>query len=74
MSSSRGKKATIPTSKKRKGTSSSPGPTTEVRHPFLRLVRHLSILEFGTALGLYMKEFKEENDLDTLNRHIHRSR
>ncbi|PPS08566.1 hypothetical protein GOBAR_AA12079 [Gossypium barbadense] len=38
-----------------------------------RLVRQLSVLELGTALGLYSKEFKEENDLDTLNRHIHRS-
>ncbi|KAK5802833.1 hypothetical protein PVK06_030458 [Gossypium arboreum] len=38
-----------------------------------RLVRQFSILEFGTALGLYTDEFKEENDLDTLNRHIHHS-
>ncbi|KAK5836569.1 hypothetical protein PVK06_012361 [Gossypium arboreum] len=38
-----------------------------------KLVRQLSILEFGTALGLYTEEFKEENDLDTLNCHIHRS-
>ncbi|PPR88610.1 hypothetical protein GOBAR_AA32077 [Gossypium barbadense] len=36
MSSSRGKKATVPTSKKRKGKSSSLGPIVEVRHPFLR--------------------------------------
>ncbi|KAK5842506.1 hypothetical protein PVK06_004873 [Gossypium arboreum] len=162
MSSSRGKKPTVPTSKK-KGASSSSGPTAKVRHPFLRfpigpqeelfqilrarplitgrcidwaaveqaqladaiwallttdrwelffrivepmyleltmelcstfhlqtlmtnyddpgtvqfhlgrLVRQLSILEFGTTLGLYMEEFMEENDLDTLNHHIHRS-
>ncbi|PPR88168.1 hypothetical protein GOBAR_AA32523 [Gossypium barbadense] len=37
------------------------------------LVRQLSIPEFGTALGLYTEEFKEENNLDALNRHIHRS-
>ncbi|PPS08698.1 hypothetical protein GOBAR_AA11946 [Gossypium barbadense] len=37
------------------------------------LVRQLSVLEFGTALGLYTEEFKEENDLHALNRHIHRS-
>ncbi|KAK5841696.1 hypothetical protein PVK06_004018 [Gossypium arboreum] len=37
------------------------------------LVRQLSVLEFGTALGLYTEEFKEENDLDTLNRYIHHS-
>ncbi|PPS06467.1 hypothetical protein GOBAR_AA14183 [Gossypium barbadense] len=33
----------------------------------------LSILKFGTALGLYTEEFKEENGLHALNRHIHRS-
>ncbi|PPS15232.1 hypothetical protein GOBAR_AA05348 [Gossypium barbadense] len=38
-----------------------------------RLVCQLSVPEFGTALGLYMVEFKEENDIDTLNRHIHHS-
>ncbi|PPS13461.1 hypothetical protein GOBAR_AA07116 [Gossypium barbadense] len=38
-----------------------------------RLVRQLSIPKFGTTLGLYTEEFKEENDLDTLNCHIHRS-
>ncbi|PPR86041.1 hypothetical protein GOBAR_AA34649 [Gossypium barbadense] len=37
------------------------------------LVCRLSVPEFGTALGLYMEEFKEENDLHALNRHIHRS-
>ncbi|KAK5835910.1 hypothetical protein PVK06_011625 [Gossypium arboreum] len=36
MSSSCGKKIVVPTSKKRKGTSSSLGPTTEIRHPFLQ--------------------------------------
>ncbi|KAK5825931.1 hypothetical protein PVK06_020816 [Gossypium arboreum] len=35
------------------------------------LVRQLSVPEFGKALGLYMGEFKEENDLHALNRHIH---
>ncbi|KAK5842250.1 hypothetical protein PVK06_004586 [Gossypium arboreum] len=36
MSSSRGKKAAVPASKKRKEASSSSGPTAEVHHPFLR--------------------------------------
>ncbi|PPS09830.1 hypothetical protein GOBAR_AA10814 [Gossypium barbadense] len=33
----------------------------------------LSFPEFGTALGLYTEDFKEKNDLDALNRHIHHS-
>ncbi|PPS13928.1 hypothetical protein GOBAR_AA06650 [Gossypium barbadense] len=37
------------------------------------LVCQLSVLEFRTALGLYTEEFMEENNLDTLNRHIHHS-
>ncbi|PPR87912.1 hypothetical protein GOBAR_AA32778 [Gossypium barbadense] len=37
------------------------------------LIRQLSVPEFGTALGLYTEEFKEENNLHALNRHIHRS-
>ncbi|PPR85576.1 hypothetical protein GOBAR_AA35118 [Gossypium barbadense] len=36
MSSSCGKKATVPTSKKRKGASSSSGPTAKICHPFLQ--------------------------------------
>ena len=36
-----------------------------------RLVRQLSVPEFGMALGLYTEEFKEDNDLDALTRHIH---
>ncbi|PPR93784.1 hypothetical protein GOBAR_AA26888 [Gossypium barbadense] len=36
MSTSRGKKTTVPTSKKRNGTTSSSGPTTEICHPFLQ--------------------------------------
>ncbi|PPR94738.1 hypothetical protein GOBAR_AA25927 [Gossypium barbadense] len=36
MSFSHGKKAVVPASKKRKGASSSSGPTAKVRHPFLR--------------------------------------
>ncbi|PPS11864.1 hypothetical protein GOBAR_AA08779 [Gossypium barbadense] len=36
MSSSHGKKAIVPASKKKKGASSSSGPTGKVRHPFLR--------------------------------------
>ncbi|PPR90897.1 hypothetical protein GOBAR_AA29785 [Gossypium barbadense] len=163
MSSLRGKKATIPASKKSKGESSSSGPTAKIRHPFLQfpigpqkelfqilwaqhlivgrcidwatveqvqladairallttdpweiffgiieptylkltmelcstfhlqtvmtnyddpgtvqfclggLVCQLSVPEFNTALGLYTEEFKEENDLHALNRHIHHS-
>ncbi|PPR95952.1 hypothetical protein GOBAR_AA24718 [Gossypium barbadense] len=162
ISSSRENKTVVPVSKKRKGASSSSGPTAEICHPFLQfpiraqeqlfqilrarpliaghyidwaaveqvqlsdairalltidpweiffgiieptylelmvelcstfhlqtvmtnyndlgtvqfhlggLVRKLSVPEFGTTLGLYTEEFKEENDLDTLNRHIHR--
>ena len=37
------------------------------------LVCQLSVPEFGTGLGLYTEEFKEENDLHALNRHIHHS-
>ncbi|PPS13459.1 hypothetical protein GOBAR_AA07114 [Gossypium barbadense] len=37
------------------------------------LVRQLSVPEFGTTLGLYTEEFKEDNDLHDLNRHIHHS-
>ncbi|PPR94675.1 hypothetical protein GOBAR_AA25997 [Gossypium barbadense] len=163
MLSSRGKKAVVPATKKRKGASSSLGSTAKVRHLFLRfpikpqeelfqilrarplivghyinwaaieqvqladaiqallttdpwelffgiieltyleltmelcstfhlqtvmtnyddpstiqfrlggLICQLSVLEFDTTLGLYMEEFKEENDLHALNRHIHRS-
>ncbi|KAK5771676.1 hypothetical protein PVK06_047912 [Gossypium arboreum] len=36
MSSSRGKKAAVPASKKLKGASSSAGPTAKIRHPFLQ--------------------------------------
>ncbi|PPR98656.1 hypothetical protein GOBAR_AA22013 [Gossypium barbadense] len=37
------------------------------------LVRQLSVPEFDIALGLYIEEFIDENDLDTLRRHIHYS-
>ncbi|PPR90433.1 hypothetical protein GOBAR_AA30251 [Gossypium barbadense] len=37
------------------------------------IVYQLSVPEFGTALGLYTKKFIEENELHTLNRHIHHS-
>ena len=36
MSTSRGKKTAVPASKKRKGATSSLGPTAEIRHPFLQ--------------------------------------
>ncbi|KAK5835911.1 hypothetical protein PVK06_011626 [Gossypium arboreum] len=36
MSSSREKKIAVPISKKRKGASSSAGPTAKIRHPFLQ--------------------------------------
>ncbi|KAK5785592.1 hypothetical protein PVK06_040193 [Gossypium arboreum] len=35
------------------------------------LIHQLSIPKFDTALGLYMEEFKEENELHALTRHIH---
>ncbi|PPS07914.1 hypothetical protein GOBAR_AA12729 [Gossypium barbadense] len=35
------------------------------------LVRQLSISEFGDTLGLYTEEFKEENELHAVTRHIH---
>ncbi|PPR85290.1 hypothetical protein GOBAR_AA35402 [Gossypium barbadense] len=74
MSSLRGKKTVVPTSKKRKGASSSAGPTMKIRDPFpilpRRLIHQLSVLEFS-ALGLYMKQFKEENELHALARHTH---
>ncbi|PPR95553.1 hypothetical protein GOBAR_AA25116 [Gossypium barbadense] len=109
MPSSRGKKAAIPASKKKKGASSSSGPTVKelffgiieptyleitmelcstfhlqtvmtnyddpgtVQFSLGGLFRQLSVPEFGVTLGLYMEEFKEENDLHALNRHIHRS-
>ncbi|PPS08601.1 hypothetical protein GOBAR_AA12038 [Gossypium barbadense] len=41
LMSSRGKKTVIPTSKKRKGASSSTGPTMEIRHPLLQFPRGL---------------------------------
>ncbi|PPR91649.1 hypothetical protein GOBAR_AA29033 [Gossypium barbadense] len=37
------------------------------------LVSQLSVPEFRIALGLYMKEFMDENELKTLYRHIHYS-
>ncbi|PPR94495.1 hypothetical protein GOBAR_AA26168 [Gossypium barbadense] len=36
-----------------------------------RLICQLSVPEFGVALGLYTDEFKEENELHALSRHIH---
>ncbi|PPS19372.1 hypothetical protein GOBAR_AA01171 [Gossypium barbadense] len=35
------------------------------------LICQLSVPDFGAALGLYTKEFKEENELHALSRHIH---
>ncbi|KAK5775743.1 hypothetical protein PVK06_043681 [Gossypium arboreum] len=37
------------------------------------LVRQLSVPEFEIALGLYTEEFMDDNELDTLHRHIHYS-
>ncbi|PPS10708.1 hypothetical protein GOBAR_AA09937 [Gossypium barbadense] len=90
MSYLRGKKAAVPASKKRKGASSSSGPTAEVRHPFLRFPigpqeELFQILQARPLIaGRWIdwaaveqvqlaEEFKEENDLHALNRHIHRS-
>ncbi|PPR84631.1 hypothetical protein GOBAR_AA36081 [Gossypium barbadense] len=36
-----------------------------------RLICQLSVQEFGAALGLYTEEFREENELHALSRHIH---
>ncbi|KAK5775779.1 hypothetical protein PVK06_043719 [Gossypium arboreum] len=36
-----------------------------------RLICQLSVPKFGTALGLYTEEFKEENELHALTRHRH---
>ncbi|KAK5811408.1 hypothetical protein PVK06_026739 [Gossypium arboreum] len=35
------------------------------------LVRQLSVPEFDAALGLYMEEFKEKNELHAFTRYIH---
>ncbi|PPS16318.1 hypothetical protein GOBAR_AA04259 [Gossypium barbadense] len=61
------KKIVVPTLKKRKGTSSSAGPTFRLGE----LVRQLSVSEFGAALDLYTEEVKEENELHALARYIH---
>ncbi|PPR98772.1 hypothetical protein GOBAR_AA21896 [Gossypium barbadense] len=37
------------------------------------LIYQLNIPEFGAALGLYTKEFRDENELHALSRHIHLS-
>ncbi|PPR87469.1 hypothetical protein GOBAR_AA33221 [Gossypium barbadense] len=37
------------------------------------LVCQLSVPEFGIVLGLYTEEFMDENELNTLHRHIHYS-
>ncbi|KAK5833784.1 hypothetical protein PVK06_017642 [Gossypium arboreum] len=37
------------------------------------LVCQLSVPEFGVTLGLYTKEFMDDDDFDTLHRHIHLS-
>ncbi|KAK5771931.1 hypothetical protein PVK06_048187 [Gossypium arboreum] len=42
-----------------------------VQFRFGGLVHQLSVPEFGAALGLYTEEFKEENELHALSRHIH---
>ncbi|PPR89545.1 hypothetical protein GOBAR_AA31140 [Gossypium barbadense] len=42
-----------------------------VQFPLGGLIRQLSVPEFGAALGLYTEEFKEENELHALSRHIH---
>ncbi|PPS08782.1 hypothetical protein GOBAR_AA11859 [Gossypium barbadense] len=44
-----------------------------VQFCFGSLVCQLSVPEFGIALGLYTEEFMDDNDLDTLYRHIHYS-
>ncbi|KHG11181.1 abc transporter atp-binding [Gossypium arboreum] len=35
------------------------------------LIHELSVPEFGAALGLYIEEFREKNELHALSRHLH---
>ncbi|PPR99094.1 hypothetical protein GOBAR_AA21568 [Gossypium barbadense] len=70
MSSSRGKKATVPSSKRRRGSSSSSVVMTNNDDPGTihfrlgGLVRAMSVQDFGVALGLYTDEFMEEEDMN----------
>ncbi|PPR85574.1 hypothetical protein GOBAR_AA35116 [Gossypium barbadense] len=85
MSYSRGKKTAILVSKKKNGALSSSGPTAKIHHPFLQFPiwpqeELLQILRARPLIAgrcidwaVVEQEFKEENDLDILNRHIHHS-
>ncbi|PPR80831.1 hypothetical protein GOBAR_AA39883 [Gossypium barbadense] len=50
MSSSRGKKIIVPTSKKWKGASSSVGPTTKIHHPLLQFPQQAQLADVIRAL------------------------
>ncbi|PPR88121.1 hypothetical protein GOBAR_AA32569 [Gossypium barbadense] len=73
----RGKKAVVPPSKRRKGLGSSSVLMTNNDEPGTihfqlgSLVRAMSVLEFGIALGLYTDEFMEEEDMNALPHNIH---
>ncbi|PPR95059.1 hypothetical protein GOBAR_AA25608 [Gossypium barbadense] len=69
MSSSRGKKTATPASKKRKGVYLT--RVQQQKFVTLSYSSPLSVPEFGTALDFYTEEFKEENELHALTRHIH---
>ncbi|KAK5842383.1 hypothetical protein PVK06_004733 [Gossypium arboreum] len=74
MSFSRSKKTDVPASKKRKGATSSSGPTTEITHSFLQWSSTpVERTRVGIVLGLYTKEFMDDNELNTLHRHIYYS-
>ncbi|PPR91589.1 hypothetical protein GOBAR_AA29095 [Gossypium barbadense] len=76
MSSSKGKKVAVPSSKRRRGPGSSSvvmknndNPGT-IHFRLGGLVRAMSVPEFGVALGLYTDEFMEEEDMNTLPRNV----
>ncbi|PPR98148.1 hypothetical protein GOBAR_AA22520 [Gossypium barbadense] len=83
MSSSRGKKVAVLSSKRRRGPgSSSVRATAEVvmtnnddpgtiHFRLGGLVHLISVPKFGVALGLYTDEFMEEEDMKALPRNIH---
>ncbi|PPS18315.1 hypothetical protein GOBAR_AA02261 [Gossypium barbadense] len=77
MSSSRGKKVAVLSSKRRRGLGSSSvvmmnndDPGT-IHFRLGGLVHAMSVPEFGLALGLYTDEFMEEEDMNAQPRNIH---
>ncbi|PPR99828.1 hypothetical protein GOBAR_AA20840 [Gossypium barbadense] len=63
-------KTAIPASNKRKRATSSSGVGRCIDWAALE---QLSVPEFEIALGLYVKEFMDDNELDTLHHHIYYS-